>query len=94
MDDMFKYEDFGTVEGVLNFIKEKSDDIDRVYVYPRGMNLYIKDDTGKMISLDEGNVGMVLQLVKGCIMLKHTQAQAVMEDGIIGRLNLPVEVHA
>jgi hypothetical protein len=82
--------DFGGTEGVLRYIQERSDDIEKVII-PRSGFVTLRDrETGQETHYE---AGMVFHLVSGRYeMATSRDSLAILQDGILKRMNIPVEI--
>jgi hypothetical protein len=84
---MIERTDFGSVENVLRFIQERSDDIERV-VIPQAASLQ-DSQTGKVIP----NVGLIIWWVdRKKSFIFHEAAELVLNDGILNRMQIRIEL--
>ncbi len=86
---MYEQEEFGTVENVLRFIQERSDDIERV-VIPQAASL-IDKQTGDLIP----DVGLIIWWVDGTkSFIFHEAAELTLNDGILNRMKIRIELRS
>ena len=84
-----RYEKFASSEELLAFIKEKSDDIDRV-VIPQMSELQISYRGMPVTKTDK--VGMILHMIDHMSVLVPSDAEMVLNDGILNRMNIKIEL--
>ncbi len=80
--------DFGSSERLLAFIKERSDDIEKVVILPPGT--WVMDSGRHVETLQEFQMMLCLVNQRRKI-IGQQDAQRVLNDGILNRMNIPIE---
>lgn len=84
-----EYKDFDSSEGLLAFIREKADDIEKVVIPASGKS--IVTFRGIPISALE-DLGMVIHTLQHRILVGKSNAEVILKDGILGRMRIKMEV--
>ena len=81
--------DFGSTENVVRYIQERSDDIERAEI-PQVPTIWWVMPDGERLEIE---AGLVLRLSSGRMQVLHPQdAMAVLNDGILTRMRIPIEL--
>lgn len=84
---------FTTPGELLRYVQERSDDLEKV-VIPQFHPFHLVDPTGKTVAIWEG-VGMVLYFaLGGRKVLNREDAERVLNDGILHRMKVRIELFA
>jgi hypothetical protein len=77
----------GGTAGLLNYIREKADDIEKA-VIPRHLSIVFHPSEERV------EAGLVLHLVSGELLIvnKKQDAEAVLNDGILNRMKIKIEL--
>jgi hypothetical protein len=81
---------FGDSQGVLRYIQEKSDDIEKVVIplYPFGQLFDNGVPTGEFLR----DIGLVVHCVQGNqILIDRADAEVILNDGILNRMKIKIE---
>lgn len=78
---------FGSTEAVVNYVKERSDDLEKVVV-PQSPELDISDSTGRTTRRP---VGMILHFIGDRQQHLHpVDAERLLNDGIFNRMKIRI----
>ncbi|MDB5344243.1 MAG: hypothetical protein JWP89_2620 [Schlesneria sp.] len=83
------FQDFGGSEQLLAFIKERSDDIEKV-VIPQMANLAITRSGIPVAETDK--VGMIIHMISHRFLIVPSDAELLLNDGILNRMNIKIEL--
>ena len=85
----FEEQNFGSSEAVLQFIREKSEDIEKA-VIPVGARVFIR---GRGVEPTMMVTGMILYMLNGHLkVLNPADAELVLNDGILNRMHVRIEL--
>ena len=87
------YSQFQSTTAALGFIRERADDIELAAV-PRGMSLELPSPSDPSVKVAV-ETGLALRFVDGSFQLLSIElADAVLNEGILSRLRIPMAVFA
>jgi hypothetical protein len=89
MVEMPEFFDFGSSEKLLEYIKERSDDIEKVVILPPGVALHYM---GQQMGPPQQGFSMMLHFVGGKReQICQADAEILLNDGILSRMKLKIE---
>lgn len=89
MDDMPDFRDFGSSEKLLAYLKERSDDLEKVVICPPGAALSY---AGRPVYIFPEFSMMFYFVNEGRLLIKQTDTEIVLNDGILNRMKIKIEL--
>jgi hypothetical protein len=88
MSDEPQFRDFGSSEALLAYIKELSDDIERVIILPPGAGIRVK---GQLVGSIQEFQMMLCLVGDQRQVIGQLDAELLLNDGILSRMKLRIE---
>ena len=88
MTDQPEFTNFGSSDKLLAYIKEKSDDLERVEILPPGAGIRYK---GQLVGTTQEFQMMLCLIGDQRKVIGQRDAELLLNDGILSRMNIRIE---